>query len=154
MSIKSFFKDMGDKIALLFGHMPKDWVEHTDEVVRFFNKAKTFLSAPTTLILASLIPNGWGNIAREDLLKIITETLPTLEIAQQVEHSLVGVTDVEQQANIIMQTILANMAKLPADWQGKHWLDMARKLLTTMTGMTNTEANALINMKYGQIQSS
>ena len=155
MEVRSIFNEIRAEITLLFGkHLPNGWEDITVDLINALEKAKGYLSNPFAATIAALFPNGIGMIVLDDLLKVINETLPGLEIAQGAEAAGAGITDPVAKANAILAYILSNISKLPADWQGKHWLDIAKTILVAALGITATEANALINTKLGQIKAA
>jgi hypothetical protein len=152
MSATTFFHEIGDEIALAFGHMPKDFAGVTNQLVTDLNNAKKFLESPGATTIAAMFPKGIGTAVDSELDKLVTEGLATIEIAQGAEQATSTITDPTAKADAIIQYILANIAKLPAEWQGKHWLNIAEKILESVLNITTTEANALVNTQLGLIK--
>jgi hypothetical protein len=153
MSVKTIFKEIGAELVLVFGkQLPGGWEGITADLINGLDRAKALLSSPVSATVAALFPNGVGTVVLNDLLAVINDSLPALEVAEGAEAALAGISDATQKADVLIAYILDNISKLPASWQGKHWLDVAKTILVAILGITETEANALINTKLGQLQ--
>jgi hypothetical protein len=152
--IQKIFHLLGDLVALIFGKLPKGWEQTTEDIIDGLNIAKIFLDSPGAASLAALFPKGVGTATKEALLSAINKALPMLEIAQGAMEIVEGVDDPEQRAVALIQYIITTIGTKQEGWRGKHWLDVARAILTELLDVTDTEANALINTKLGQMKAA
>lgn len=155
MTIKSFFSKIGSEVKSLFSaHSPAAEMV-TNALIAALKTAQNLGSNPAVeSLVLTLFGNGIGTIALADLQAIIADTLPELEIAQGVEKAISGIADPVLKADTALAYVVANINKLPPQYKGKHWLDVAATLLSKILNITTTAANILINAKLGAIKAS
>jgi hypothetical protein len=149
--VKNVISVLGAKVTLLFGsHLPHGWEDVTQELITGLNNAKAFLDKPEVVKVEGIFPGV--HLLLQDVRHWIAEGVPTLEIALGAEKVAEGITDPVAKADAVMAYVLANLGKLPEEWHGKHWLDVARKVLQAALKVTATEANAMINIIYEKMK--
>jgi len=147
MSLKNIFHKLGDEFDVLVGKLPHDWVSATGDLIAGLDKAQSLLSNPSVATVAALFPNGIGVVALADVQKLVCNALPVLEIAQGCEKAIVGITDPDKKADAVLSYLLTNIGKLPQSWQDKHWFNIAETILTTLLGITLSDAKLLLVAK-------
>ena len=147
MSLKNIFHKLGDDFAIMAGKLPHDWVNATTDLLAGLEKAKNLLNSPTAITVAAMFPKGLGTIALADLQNIIANALPALEIAQGCEKAVSGITDPAKKADAVLGYLLANMGKMPQEWQDKHWLNIAETILSKLLNISINDAKLLLLSK-------
>ena len=154
---KTFFHAIGAQIMALLGtHFSNlqnlaGWESITEALINALEKAKTLGSSAVAVTVASLVGNGLGTVILTDVEKLLGDAIPTLEIFLGGEKAIEGLTGTAR-ADAAIQYAITAINKLPADMQGKHWEDIARKFLELALGVTTTEAKVMVNFKLGQMK--
>ncbi|MGN6568383.1 MAG: hypothetical protein ACTHJ0_10545 [Flavipsychrobacter sp.] len=158
MSLSTILSAIGTIWRELWGKMPDDYKQATEDAINGLNTAKAFLTNPLVISIAALFPKGIGGIVDTALVNVINKVLPELEIGKDCEAALQAyiiahpAANEQEKATVILQTIIQNIGKLPASWQDKHWLDIAVSILIAILGITKTEANTLVSLSYAQMK--
>lgn len=158
MSFSTILVSIGTIWRELWGKIPENYEQATEDAINGLNTAKAFLTNPLVISVAALFPRGIGSIADAALVNIINKILPELEMGKACEDALQAyivahpAAAEQEKATVILQTIIQNIGKLPASWQDKHWLDIAVNILIAILGITKTEANTLVSIKYAQMK--
>lgn len=153
MNNSSFFRRLWRDVKAVFGdHLPHGWEETTDELLVFLNKAKTWSESDGAMTLAAMAPKGLGTIALDRLHHLFEDAIPTLEIAVGARGATLGITDPVEHANAIAKYVFEHINRLPEDMRGKHWEDIARKIMEVELQLSTTAAKALLNTLLGKMK--
>ena len=150
--VGKIFSTIGADIRLLFaGKLPQNWEADTDTILSALKVAQTWEASAGAITLAALLPKGVGNFALAFVQNVTNNSITTIEIAQGAEQATVAITDPAAKADAIFAYVVANINKLPANWQGKHWEDMAVTLLQGLLNVTENEAKAIVALQASKI---
>lgn len=157
--LKTFFHNLGTELSALLHktlgitHDTASWEPITLDLIRLVDTLKNAANSGAVVSLAHLIPNGIGDIALPVVQHILADALPTLEIFLGGEKATAGL---EGQAltNAALQYCFDSIDKLPTDFRGKHWEDIARKFLEMALKVSTTEAKAMLSIKLGEMKAA
>jgi hypothetical protein len=151
--LQEFFHHIIDSVKKAFKkNLPEGFEHITETIILGLNKAKALEESNAAHTIASL----FGNVGEEILEKIhgiIPEILPVVEMAKGAEEATHGLSGVDL-VNALLTFILNNIKNLPSDWQGKHWLDVASRILQKVLNITHSEAVTLVQNKFLEMNST
>lgn len=147
--VGKFLREVKDSITTLFsGKLPNNWEEDANLIIDGLNTAKKWEASQGAITIAGLFKGG--NFALQFLTKVTNEGLISIEMAKGALEATKDIADPNLKADAVIAYLIANISKLPVEWQNKHYEDIAVQILKALLNISGNEARSIITLQIAK----
>ncbi len=145
--MKKFFNKIVLFLTTLFTNLD-EWIhDHVQPSIEMVERIKSVVDSPVGNLIAALIPGGLGEVAREEIILLLTKTLNTLNVTAAIEHD-------PSWENKVMMTV--NYIKsVSKPMQDAIYLKLASEMAKIKSGSDSFKGHSvdlLVQMQYSKLK--
>ena len=145
--MKKFFNKIVLFLITLFTNLD-EWIhDHVQPSIEMVERIKAVVDSPDGNLIAALIPGGLGEVAREEIILLLTKALDTLNVTAAIEHEPAW-------ENKVMMTI-KHIKSVSKPMQNAIYLKLASEMAKIKSGSDTFKGHSvdlLVQMQYSKLK--